>query len=68
MADYSAEIAALEAILNTGTQYVGIDSMQTFYNLPEVRRRITELKMLDDSTLLAGKTRPRVAKIRLNFT
>lgn len=67
MADFSAEIARLEAILNAGTQYVGIDSMQTFYNLPEVRRRIAELKSLDDDTIAAGRTRPRSATIKLNF-
>lgn len=67
MADYSAEIARLEAILNAGTQYVGIDGMQTFYNLPEVRKRLSELKALDDSTIESGKGRPRRATIKLNF-
>lgn len=67
MADYSVEIARLEAILNAGTQYVGVDGMQTFYNLPEVRKRLSELRALDDSTIERNKARPRSATIRLHY-
>ena len=67
MADLSAEIARLETILNSGTEVVSIDGMMTRYNLTEVRKRLAELQAQNDTTIEAGKIRPRSARIRLDF-
>lgn len=67
MPDYSQEIAAIEAILNAGTSSVSIDGMSASYNFEQLRKRLAELKALDDATVSASKVRPRNAKIKLNF-
>ena len=67
MADYSAEIAQIETILNSGTRSVSVDGMSTAYDHDSLRKRLAELRALDDSTLAAGKARPKNATIKLNF-
>jgi hypothetical protein len=67
MPDYSAEIAALEEILNAGTSSVSTDGLSMAYDLEQVRKRLTELKALDDATVTSGRPRPRTVTIRLPF-
>lgn len=67
MADYSTEIAALEAILNAGTSAVAVADLSVRYDLEEVRKRLAELKALDDQTLATGRVRPAAATIRLDY-
>ncbi len=67
MADYSIEIAALEAILNSGASSVSTDGLSTSYDLESVRKRIAELKSQDQASINAGTTRPRLVRIRMPF-
>lgn len=67
MADYSIEIAALESLLNSATRSVSVDGMSTTLDLESARRRLAELKALDDGAIAAGRVRPTNATIRLNF-
>lgn len=67
MPDYSVEIAALEAILNSGAQSVSTDGLSMSYDLEQVRKRLAELQAQDDATIAAGKSRPTFARIRLPF-
>lgn len=68
MANYQTEIQALEAVLNAGASSVQVDGMATRYDLAEVRKRLAELKALDDAAIDAGRVRPVVARIYLgNF-
>jgi hypothetical protein len=67
MPDYSVEIAALEAILNSGAQSISTDGLSTTYDLAQVRKRLAELKAKDDATIASGNSRPRIARIRLPF-
>lgn len=67
MADNTAQIAAIEAILNSGTSSISTDGLSTSYNLAELRKRLAELKAEDDDTIAAGRVRPRTARIKLNF-
>jgi len=62
MADRSAEIARLEAILNAGARSVTTDGQKVDYDLDAIRRRLAELRAEDDNTL---PKRPRAASIRL---
>lgn len=66
MADYTSEIAALEAILNAGTSRVSVDGMAAEYDLTAVRKRLAELKALDDSQRAFGNVRPAASTIRLD--
>lgn len=68
MANYQAEIQALESVLNAGASSIQVDGMSTRYDLAEVRKRLAELKAMDDSTIDAGRVRPVVTRINLgNF-
>lgn len=67
MADYSIEIAALEAILNSGANSVSTDGLSTSYDLESVRKRLAELKAKDDASINNGNARPRIARIRLDY-
>lgn len=67
MADYSVEIAALEAILNSATRSVSVDGLSTQIDLSAARQRLAELKAKDDAAIANGRVRPRNATIRLNF-
>ena len=67
MADYSIEIAALESLLNSATRSVSVDGMSTTIDLESARRRLAELKALDDAAIGSGRVRPTNAVIRLNF-
>lgn len=67
MADYSTEIANIEAILNSGTSSVSVDGMSTSLNHDSLRKRLAELRQLDDATQQSGSVRPRNATIKLNF-
>lgn len=67
MADYSSEIAQLEAILNAGTSSVSVDGMSARYDLAEVRKRLAELKALDDMQRAMGRARPVASTIRLDY-
>jgi hypothetical protein len=67
MADYSVEIAALEAILNSATRSVSVGDLSTQIDLSAARQRLSELKAKDDAAIAGGQVRPRNATIRLNF-
>lgn len=67
MADYSAEIAAIETILNSGAKSTSVDGLSVSYDLVALRKRLAELKALDDTTLEAGTQRPKRATIRMNY-
>lgn len=67
MADYSAEIAAIEQILNAGASSVSVDGLSTSYDFDQLRKRLAELKALDDSTINAGNVRPKRATIKLRY-
>lgn len=62
MADYSTEIARLEAILNAGAKSVTTDGQKVDYDFDAIRKRLAELRALDDNSL---PKRPRAANIRL---
>lgn len=49
MADYSTEIAELEAILQAGASSVVVDGQSVTYDLKQIRRRLRELKAADDT-------------------
>ncbi len=55
-----AEIAELEAILNTGVSSVFVDGQKVTYDLQAVRRRLLELKRQQDPAC-----RPPTATINL---
>jgi hypothetical protein len=67
MADYSAEIAAIETILNSGATSISVDGLSTSYNFDQLRKRLAELKALDDSTIANGNVRPKRATIKLRY-
>jgi len=61
MPDNSAEIAALETVLNSGARSVSVDGVTTtFENAEQIRRRLRELRETD--TANAGR-RPRISTI-----
>jgi hypothetical protein len=60
--DNSAEIAALEAILNAGAANVSTDGTSVAYDLNAIRKRLAELRGNDETDV---HRRPRVARILL---
>lgn len=64
MADYSVEILALEALLNSGQSTVTVDGMTSTVDLAEVRRRLTELRRLDDDSIADGRSKPNLVPYR----
>lgn len=67
MPDFSKEIAALEEILNAGASSISTDGEQVSFDLSEVRRRLAELRRVDDGELAAGRHRPTNATVRLDY-
>lgn len=67
MEDHTDEIAALEAILNSGTSRVSVDGMAAEYDMAEVRKRLAELKSQDLTAVVRGRVRPSAATIKLNY-
>jgi len=67
MEDYTDEIAALEAILNSGTSRVSVDGMSAEYDMAEVRKRLAELQSKDLTAVAVGRVRPSAATIKLNY-
>lgn len=67
MADYSSEIAAIETILNAGAKSTSVDGLSVQYDFAALRKRLAELKALDDATLQAGNQRPKRATIKMNY-
>lgn len=61
MADYTAEIAKLEEILNAAVRDVSVDGTRASYDLEAARKRLAELKTLQGS----AQARPRVARLDL---
>lgn len=57
MADYSQEIQKLEAILNAATSSVSSDGASASIDLDAARRRLLELRQLDDASLAAATVR-----------
>ena len=49
MPDNSVQIAALESILNAGTESTAVDGLSVKYDLSEVRKRLLDLKATDTS-------------------
>ena len=62
MADNSAEIAKLEAILNAGATSVSIEGETVNYDFAEIRRQIGDLKRTDTNE---KKKRSTLSRIRL---
>jgi hypothetical protein len=60
MADYSQEIAYLESVLNDAVSRVEVGETTTVLDLDAARKRLAELRGLDDDSAAAGRTRPRV--------
>lgn len=67
MADNSAQIAALEEILNSGSKSVSTDGESVTFDLGEVRRRLAELRRNDISELASGRVRPVNATIKTRY-
>lgn len=65
MADHSAEIAELESIVNGATQSVSVDGTSTTWSLADARKRLAELRALDNDSIAAGRVRPRVTTLNL---
>lgn len=66
MPNFSQEIAYLESVLNGATSRVDVAETSTFLDLDAARRRLAELRALDDGSIAAGRTRPRVFRTRLD--
>lgn len=66
MPDYSAEIAELEAIVNSGVDETTVDGTRTKANLEYARKRLAELRALDTDSIQARMVRPRSMAIRLD--
>jgi|GEM_PF-4177217 len=49
MADNTAAIAELEAVLHAGASRVAVDGQDVAYDLVQIRRRLRELKASDDT-------------------
>lgn len=63
MADKSTEIAALEAILDSGARQVTVDGVTTsFSDATQIRKRIRELQVETDGD---QRRKPRVSTINL---
>jgi hypothetical protein len=60
--DHAAEIAHLERLLNSGVRSGSVDGQQTELDLAEVRRRLSELKRLQEGSTYS---RPKNAGIDL---
>jgi hypothetical protein len=58
---YATKIANLEAILNSGATDVTVDGTRTVLNLDSVRKRIAELRRLDNAA-----RRPVISQIDLS--
>jgi hypothetical protein len=67
MADNTAQIAAIELILNGGAKATSVDGMSVSYDFAELRKRLAELKATDDATLSAGLSRPKRAVIKMPY-
>lgn len=67
MADYTEEILALEQLLNSSASSVSVDGMSTSIDLEQARRRLQELRALDDASRANSRHRPTAATIRLNY-
>lgn len=62
MADNTAQIAKLRAILQASAREVMVDGRRVAYDLAEVRRQLRELELQDDA---ARSKRPVAATIKL---
>lgn len=62
-AEIAEAIAALESLLNAGTQSVSVDGTSVNFDMAEVRRRLRELYAMQDQ---AAVKRPVVATVRLD--
>lgn len=63
MADNTAEIARLRAILNSGKSSYTIEGQTVSYDLAQVRKRLLELIAEDDTETVR---RPRSVRIKLD--
>lgn len=61
MADYSEEIAKLEALVNGAVRSVTVDGTSAQYDLEAARKRLAELKAAQGDR----NARPRVARLDL---
>ena len=59
---YEAEIAQLEALINSATTSVSTDGLSTTFDLDKAERRLAELLRLQGETTMV---RPRIARVRL---
>lgn len=65
MADYSTEIAALEAIVNGAVSGVTVDGTSHKVDIEQARKRLAELRAMDDTSLTNNMVRPTVTRIKL---
>ena len=61
MADYTEEIAKLEAIVNNATNSVSVDGTSAQYNIEQARKRLAELRTRQGG----ANARPAVSRINL---
>ena len=64
MANYSQEIAEIEAILNSGQTRVTVDGQTVVHDLDALRKRLRVLKQLDDNSV--ARRRPTHMRIDLS--
>ncbi len=63
MADYTAEIAQLEQLLNSATKSVATDGLRTDFDLDQAQSRLNDLRQRQAGQ--TGQTRPRIVGLRL---
>ena len=65
MADYTTEIAELEELITGAAESVSVDGTSNKWSLADARKRLSELRLLDDDSIAAGRVRPRVSTLNL---
>lgn len=66
MANNSAKIAELEALLESGVKRTSTDGTSVELDLGVIREQLKQLKADDDESIAAGKVRPTIAKANLS--
>ena len=64
MADYSTQIAEIEAILRAGSTQVVVDGNSITYSFPELRKELRRLRKENTATD-AAEARPSVLRMKL---
>ncbi len=66
MMDRKAEIASIEALLNSGVTQTSQDGTTTTFNTRLLERRLAELKRGDACSIAEGNMRPVMFKANFN--